>query len=116
MAQGPRVSKVAAYGKSRDVRPRPLGSYSRTAAALAFLDDPRTRVASIPIFLWVCAAVVAHLMGGGGAMEAAQLVRERDELKAAVRAERAVLRPQNDTFELLTDNVEPTPQVVAPPK
>jgi hypothetical protein len=120
MAQGPRVSKVAAHGNSRGAHPRPAhprpGSYSRTAAALAFLDDPRTRVASIPIFLWVCAAVVAHLMGGGGAMEAAQLVRERDELKAAVRAERAVFRPQNDTFELLPDNVEPTPQTVEPPK
>jgi hypothetical protein len=82
----------------------------------AIFEDPRARTATIPIFLWMCAAVVAHLAGGGGAMEAAEMVHERDELRAAVRAERAGLRPNTTEIELLTDNAEPTPQQVEPPK
>jgi hypothetical protein len=83
----------------------------------AFLEDPRTRSATIPIVLWVCAAVVAHLAGGGGAMEAAELAHEREELRAAVRAERAGFRPSDKTFELeLADDVKPSPQPVEPPK
>ena len=34
---------------------------------LPILEDPVARTASIPLVLWVCAAVVAHLAGGGGA-------------------------------------------------
>ncbi len=81
----------------------------------AFLEDSRTRNAGIPIFLWMCAAVVAHLAGGGGAMEAAQVAQDADELRAAVRAERVGLRPGDATIELLADGTEPTPQNVEPP-
>src|SRR3954452_1582180 len=107
MARQPRAKQWAASGHRPDRRPFPLA---------AFLEDPRARTASIPIFLWVCAAVVAHLAGGGGAMEAAEIAHERDELRAAVRAERAGLRPSTTEIELLTDNAEPTPQKVEPLK
>jgi hypothetical protein len=93
------------------------GAGRRGALPLAaILGDPRARAAGIPLVLWVCAAVVAHLAGGGGAMEAAKIAEERAELRAAVRAERAGLRPVNTEIELLTDNAEPFPQQVEPLK
>ena len=109
MARQTRVKKGAPPGQAggRARRPMPL---------TAFFEDTRTRSASIPIFLWICAAVVAHLAGGGGAMEAAEAVHDADELRAAVRAERVGLRPGDSTIELLTDNAEPTPQNIEPPK
>ena len=125
MARQPRANDGAAIGRRPGSRTSfhslPAASASREAAhreapLLAFLDDPRTRTATIPIFLWVCAAVVAHIAGGFGSNAAAELVHERDELRAAVRAERAVLRPADTTFELMTDNAEPSPQKVEPPK
>jgi hypothetical protein len=79
-------------------------------------DDPLTRTASIPLALWVCAAVVAHLCGGGGAMKAAEIVHERDELRAAFRSAREGVRPADTEFQVVTELSEPTPQEVAPPK
>src|SRR3954471_3992513 len=82
-----------------------------------FFDEPLVRTASIPLGLWICAAVVAHLAGGGGAMEAAQLVHERDELRALVRSARQGMHPPDTTFEVLTEGTDPTPaEKVAPPE
>lgn len=79
-------------------------------------EDPAMRAASIPLALWICAAVVAHLAGGGAAMEAAAVVHERDELKAAVRSVRQSLHPPDTTFEILSDLVQATPtQQMEPP-
>ncbi len=117
MAREPRVEKgppgPVGRGAQRSASP---GLRRRPIPLEAFLEDPRTRIATIPLVLWVCAAVVAHLAGGGGAMEAAVMVHERDELRAAVRAERAGFRAADTTIELLSDNAEPTPQPIAPPK
>jgi len=86
-------------------------------APVRLLEDPLTRAASIPLGLWICAAVVAHLVGGGGAMEAAAVVHDRDELKAAVRSVRQSLHPADTQFEILTDDARPLPAArVAPPK
>jgi hypothetical protein len=79
-------------------------------------DDPLARTASVPLVLWVCAAVVAHLAGGGGAMKAAEVAHERDELRAAVRSARQVLHPSDTTFEVLTEDAKVEPQKTAPPK
>jgi hypothetical protein len=92
------------------------GGRERAFPLAVILEDPRARAAGIPLFLWVCAAVVAHLAGGGGAFEAAKIAEERAELRAAVRAERAGLRPSTTEIELLTDNTEPLPQKVEPLK
>lgn len=79
--------------------------------------DPVARAASIPLGLWICAAVVAHLVGGGGAMEAAAIVHDRAELRAAVRSVRHSLHPADTTFEILTDGATASPsQKMEPPK
>ena len=90
-------------------------SRSRSPRGTIF-DDPLARTASIPLVLWVCAALVAHLFGGGGAMKAAEIVHERDELRAAFRYAREGVHPPDTTFELMTDTSEPTPQPTEPPK
>ncbi len=38
------------------------------------------REASIPLFLWIATAILAHLIGGGGADQAAKLIEERLDL------------------------------------
>jgi TonB C terminal len=90
-------------------------SRSRSPRGTIF-DDPLARTASIPLVLWVCAALVAHLFGGGGAMKAAEIVHERDELRAAFRYAREGVHPPDTTFELMTDTSEPAPQAMEPPK
>ncbi len=109
MAREPRVNKRSPPGKPGR-RPVPFGT---------FLDDSlarSARAAGIPIVLWVCAAVVAHLAGGGGAMKAAEIVHDRDELRAAMRGARQGMRPSELPFELLSDDAVPEPQAVEPPK
>ena len=84
---------------------------------LPIFDDPVARTATIPLGLWICAAVVAHFVGGGGAMEAAAVVHDRAELRAAVRSVRQSLHPADTTFELLTDSAVPVADAkVQPPK
>jgi TonB C terminal len=76
-----------------------------------------SREAHIPLALWISAAIVAHLAGGGGAAEVAQVVEDRAELRALTRQVREQLRPPDTTFEVLTDVAVPTPaQNVAPPE
>jgi hypothetical protein len=67
------------------------------------------REAGIPLVLWICTALVAHLAGGGGAVQVAHVVLDREALRAAIRAEREILRPGDTTFEILTDSVQPSP-------
>ena len=93
----------------RPRRPRP--------SRLPIFDEPVARAATIPLGLWICAAVVAHFVGGGGAMEAAAIVHDRAELRAAARSLRQSLHPADTTFEILTDNAKPLPAAkVEPPK
>jgi len=67
--------------------------------------------------LWISAAIVAHMAGGGGAVEVAKVALDRAELRALVRAVRDTVRPSDTTFEVLTDETQPTPeQKVAPPE
>ena len=97
----------------------PLSVYGQGPQAhsgVSNFHDPFARTASIPIILWVSAAIVAHLAGGGGAMEAASYIHERDELRALVRSARQGLMPPDTTFELLTADTLPTPNAhVEPP-
>jgi hypothetical protein len=116
MVREPRASKTSTPGNPGR---RPARVDPQRKRAPAFIDDTlaRTaRTAGIPIVLWMCAAVVAHLAGGGGAMKAAEIVHDRDELRAAVRFVRQGMRPSDTTFELLTDTAEPAAQNVEPPK
>ncbi|APR78478.1 extensin-like protein [Minicystis rosea] len=72
-------------------------------------DERAARAASIPLVLWVCAAVVAHYAGGVGTMQVAEVVHDRDVLKAASRSVRQSMRPGDTVFEVLTDDAKPTP-------
>jgi hypothetical protein len=126
MARDPRVNKRAPPGQAGRRPPTHPASLAGTRVprdprvprrrALDFLDGSIPRAASIPIALWVCAAMVAHLAGGGGAMKAAEIVHDRDELRAAVRFVRDGMHASDTTFELLTDDAVPAPQNVEPPK
>jgi len=80
-------------------------------------EERAARAASIPLVLWICAAAVTHYVGGVGSKQAAEIVHDRDVLKAAVRSVRQSLRPSDTTFEVLTDGAEPMPAAkVEPPK
>src|ERR1700690_3767924 len=99
-------------GRASRPAPRARTGMARQLRGTIF-DDPLARTASIPLGLWVCAAVVAHLMGGGSAMKAAEVVHDRDELKAAVRFARQGLHPADTEFQVLTDDVLPSPAATA---
>ncbi|AUX41905.1 Putetive hypothetical protein [Sorangium cellulosum] len=77
-----------------------------------------SRDAHIPLALWICAAIVAHMAGGGGAVEVAQVIEDRAQLRWMVHAVREGLRPSDTTFEVLTDGIAPTPPPtpLAPPE
>ncbi|XXX81052.1 hypothetical protein WMF30_20040 [Sorangium sp. So ce134] len=77
-----------------------------------------SRDAHIPLALWVCAAIVAHMAGGGGAVEVAQVIEDRAQLRRMVHAVREGLRPGDTTFEVLTDGLSatPPPAPLAPPE
>ncbi|WP_437602723.1 hypothetical protein WMF28_14000 [Sorangium sp. So ce590] len=77
-----------------------------------------SRDAHIPLALWICAAIVAHMAGGGGAVEVAQVIEDRAQLRRMVHAVREGLRPGDTTFEVLTDGMAttPPPAPLAPPE
>src|SRR5690349_21668375 len=81
---------------------------ARRPAGTVF-DDPLARTASIPLALWICAAVVAHYVGGVSTAKVADVVHDRDELKAAVRFARQGLHTPDTEFQLMTDDAVPTP-------
>lgn len=75
-----------------------------------------TREAQIPLFLWVAAAIVAHLIWGGGAERVAGVIEERVEIRAFARAVRSYVGRGPGTVEVaLLDESEPVPDVPEPP-
>jgi hypothetical protein len=77
-----------------------------------------SREANIPLVLWITAAMVAHLAGGESAVQVAQVAQDRADLRAIARGVREQLHPADTTFEVLTENTEPTldAKVAAPDK
>ena len=61
--------------------------------------------------------MVAHFVGGSGAVQVARTLDDRADLKGMVHALRDELRPADTTFEVLTEDVLPTPptQQAEPP-
>ncbi len=120
MVQRPRVNKRSLPGNPGRGPGSPSGTSGTSGGrTITFLDSALARsagAAGIPLVLWVCAAVVAHLAGGGGAMEAAAIARDEAELRAAVRIARDGVHPPDTTIELISDEAEPTPQNIEPPK
>jgi hypothetical protein len=75
------------------------------------------RDVQIPLVLWISTAIVAHMLGGGGAVEVAKVAQDRADLRAVARGVREQLHPADLTFQLLTDDAQPTPGAkVAPPE
>jgi hypothetical protein len=75
-----------------------------------------TREAQIPLFLWVAAAIVAHLIWGGGAERVAGVIEERVEIREFARAVRSYVGRGTGTLEVaLLDESEPEPTVPEPP-
>ena len=69
------------------------------------------RESNIPLFLWIATAVLAHLMWGGGADRASNLIQERLDIKRfAVNVKRHV-RLTNKPIEvaILDDTTKPAP-------
>src|SRR5689334_18666772 len=77
-----------------------------------------SREANIPLVLWITAALVVHLTGGGGAVQVAQVAQDRADLRAIARGMREQLHPADTTIELLNENTEPSPdaKMAAPEK
>ena len=76
-----------------------------------------SRDANIPLVLWITAAVVVHLTGGGSAVQVAQVAQDRADLRAIARGMREQLHPADTTIELLNENTAPSPDVkVAAPE
>jgi len=71
------------------------------------------RDAQIPLALWISAAILVHMAGGGGAVEVARVVADREDMRSMVDGIRETLRPDT-TFEILTDGTEATPPAVPP--
>src|SRR5688572_12874453 len=66
------------------------------------------REAQIPLALWLSAAILAHLAGGGSAVEVARVVEEREDVLEMMKAVREGLRPDM-TFEIMVTDAAPTP-------
>lgn len=73
-----------------------------------------SREAHIPLVLWISAAIVVHMAGGGGAVEAARFVEERDQFRAMIHAVRDSFRADT-TFEILVDAPSTPPSNTPPP-
>ena len=67
-----------------------------------------SREAQIPLVLWISAAIVAHWMGGNGAIQVARVYEDRAQIRSFVDGIRSGLRPPDTTFEILTDGILPT--------
>src|SRR5262245_40716222 len=68
-----------------------------------------SREAQIPLFLWVAAAVVAHLLWGGGADKVAKVIEEQIEIREFAASVRRFVRGEGKPVEvaLLDDESQP---------
>ena len=60
--------------------------------------------------MWIAVAILAHMAGGGGAVQVARVIDDRAQFRRMVLAVRDELRPGDTTFEILTDVGEPSPE------
>lgn len=79
--------------------------------------DNMSREAHIPLALWVSAAIVAHLAGGGGAAEVATFVEGQKELRRLVEDTHEGVRDLvgGETMEVALVELPPTPPPELPP-
>lgn len=79
------------------------------------------RDTSIPLFLWIATAIVAHLLGGGGVDRASQAMEERIDVRRFALAVRQQVRGEGEGFEVSLVEQDaplspsPTPPATATP-
>lgn len=75
------------------------------------------RDAHIPLFLWIATALLVHLIGGGGAHQAAAWVEDRVDLQRFVKGVRSYVRSTSDTIEIsIGDEPPPEPEPESQPE
>ena len=91
---------------------QPGASLVRTFGAIARRprQDPMPREATIPLVLWISTAALVHMMGGGGAVEAARTISDRASVRSMVSELRMDLAPDQGTIEVITDATQLTPR------
>ena len=76
----------------------------------------RTRDATIPIGLWICAALCAHFLFGTGGLVVAQVHEDRSELWKLSRQASNLAQRGEQTFEIsLNEPGEQAPEEPPPP-
>jgi hypothetical protein len=73
-----------------------------------------SREAQIPLFLWVAAAVVAHLLWGGGADKAARVIEEKIEIREFAASVRRFVRGEGRPIEVALLDEENLPKEADP--
>ncbi|HYO96435.1 MAG TPA: hypothetical protein VER33_18090 [Polyangiaceae bacterium] len=68
------------------------------------------RDAHIPLFLWIATALLVHLVGGGGATQAAGWIEEQVELRRFAQGVRSYLRTSEPTLEVTLSEDSPLPE------
>ena len=72
------------------------------------------REAQIPLFLWIAAAVVAHLLWGGGADKAARVIEEKIEIREFAASVRRFVRGEGRPVEVALLDEENLPKEADP--
>ncbi len=76
----------------------------------------RTRDVTIPLALWICAAICAHFLLGTGGLVVAEVHDDRSELRRLSRAAGNLARREDQTFEVsLGESSEEAPPEAPPP-
>jgi TonB family protein len=76
----------------------------------------RTRDVSIPLALWICAAICAHFLFGTGGLVVAQVHDDRSELLRLSHAASSLAKRDDQTFEVsLGEPGEETKEAAPPP-
>lgn len=73
-----------------------------------------TREAQIPLFLWIAAAVVAHLLWGGGAERVADVIEEKVEIREFAASVRRFVRGEGRPVEVTLLDEENQPKEADP--
>ena len=73
-----------------------------------------SREAQIPLFLWVAAAVVTHLLWGGGADRAARVIEEKIEIREFAASVRRFVRGEGKPIEVALLDEENAPKEADP--
>lgn len=74
------------------------------------------RDAQIPLFLWLATALLVHLIGGGGAHQAALWVEDRIDMRRFVQGVRSYVKASSSTIELSLGDEELDPPPEPNPK